>query len=103
MSRFGWIVRLAPLLLPVASIVSAVAGLSSRMGSSEFSFENFVFVIVTLAFFTGRLPLLLAIGLIFVRVDAKIDSASKRKIAFLISLFALAAIDGYRIGQGLYF
>lgn len=103
MSRFGWIVRFAPLLLPVASILSAVAGLSSRMDSSEFSFDNFFFIIVTLAFFTGRLPLLLAIGLIFMRVNAKIDSAWKRKMAFLISLFALTAIDGYRIGQGLYF
>ena len=103
MTKAGWLIRLAPLLLPAASVVPAVVGLSSRLGSSGLSFDNVVFVVVVLTCFTGRIPLLLAIGVAFVVIDLKIRDGWKWVLVLLMSFIALAAIDGYRIGLGLDF
>lgn len=103
MTRASWIIRLAPILLPVASIVPAATGFSSRLGPNGLSFDNLVYLVFALTFFTVRLPLLLAIGLAFMVLDMKNCNASKEKVFILILLCTLAAFDGYRIGRGVYF
>ena len=97
-----WI--LLPGALSTTVLISAVVGLSLRLGQWP-TIDNIVFVAVAAVLIGGLIPLYIVIGIVMVAVGTRLQSPRAVSVAYVawVLLFSLAALHGLWFGPGLDF